>query len=938
MLRPSIARMILLAVLALALSWSHVHAQSTVIVDHDASDLPWIRARVIPPAPAMNTASASSWRVTDNGESKTVERCERVPARVRPTADVVLCIDVSNSVIELSRKSVMRAAAEILIERLIAGGATIAIVYFDNKAHIGCDFTRDRALLRDGLSRMFAGRASSVVSAITEPTTGALSMLSKNSVRPSIIVMTDSEDPFDPKDVIPQLRERGAAISFLGMGRLSMEPHRRCADSTGGVAVRCSADSGNVVNTASALASALMDGNIVELTWKAASRKAVTHVADIRSSADTTSATFTYVIPDNRQSRLESPEHLSFGVVTPSRPASSFVSLTAVNSSFIVDSVRFETPPMGFSITQEFPMNIDSGTTANLPLRFAPRDTGFVWTRLSVFIRNEKPLTVNLSGGKADKVVNPATMHLLSPKGGEEYFVDSYVPLSWEGSEPGDLHRIEVTTNGGSTWTVSADSVRGSSYLWHTPVDSAAAVLLRVSHRGSDRYRGSFVQQCTLTSPLRIRDSRSFLRPMEMNPTVVGDRKDKIFDNVFTNSSSKPLIIESVEFLGEYENEFFLSGGQPPITVAPGASSSIEFSFAPRAAGIRSARVHLRTSIGFVSARLIGVAVNPTVITPSAPIDIGDVSVGEERTISLEPYYTVEGGTKPDVRWVELRGPDTVQFSFTIPEPGGVIAKQPLAAVAAKFSALRTGRTSAQILVHSSADDSPHVLQLAANGVSYQRDVTSFRGICVPTAATLNAGSYSIGAFNLLGVTAAAGITDNIMIHAGGILPVPLGDQLLPAFSIGAKATWKLSSDLRAGIGYQFAESVSDNTTTGPTESTIISHVPYAVVTYGDDLSRISLNMGYALKRHTTIAVPDGFDAPVFYGVVSADMRVSGNWKMAAEIMHAQTLGTIPLAVTARYLGRNFALDAGFVLTSLRTSGAPTASPVYPLLGATWVW
>ncbi|MFM8438428.1 MAG: hypothetical protein ACKOAX_08125, partial [Candidatus Kapaibacterium sp.] len=110
------------------------------------------------------------------------------------------------------------------------------------------------------------------------------------------------------------------------------------------------------------------------------------------------------------------------------------------------------------------------------------------------------------------------------------------------------------------------------------------------------------------------------------------------------------------------------------------------------------------------------------------------------------------------------------------------------------------------------------------------------------------------------------------------------------------------------------------------------------VITYGDDISRISLNLGYAIKRHTTVGIPDGFDAPALFGILSADVRMSGNWKAVAELMHAQTLGTVPLALTARYLGSNYALDAGLVVTSLRTSGAPTASPAYPLLSATWVW
>ncbi|MFM7774806.1 MAG: vWA domain-containing protein, partial [Candidatus Kapaibacterium sp.] len=553
-MRSSIARTFSAVILWLPLLWSPLFAQPTVVVGHDISSLPVVRVRIIPSPKIPDPSSRSSWTVMDNGEAADVIGCRRLPAPVRPVSDVVLCIDVSNSIVEQGRMSSVRAAAERLLDRLVAAGASVAIVHIDNDAHIGSDFSGDRTQLREGLSRMFAGRSSSIVSALTEPLTGALSMLPKKSVRPSVIVITDSEDPFNDRDVIPLLRSQGASISFLGLGGLTMAPHIRCADSTGGVVVRCAADSLGVTDGASALASALIDGTMVELVWRMPSRRTTGHAVDIRSVAEAAPVSFSYIIPDEMRTRLESPEHLTFGVVPPSRPAASFLSLTAVNGPFRVDSIRFETPPKGFGFTQEFPLAIDSGATVNIPLRFAPDDTSFVWTRLAVYPQKETPISISLSGGRAVRPVVPPTLRFRSPRGGEEFFVDSYVPLAWEGSEPGDLHRIDVSTDGGKTWTTSTDSVRGSGFLWHTPLDSAGLVLLRVSHLAPGSQGNGIIQQCTLASPLRIRDSRSFFRAMEMNPTVVGTRKDKIFDNVFTNSSTVPVTVEAVDpsLMGQY--------------------------------------------------------------------------------------------------------------------------------------------------------------------------------------------------------------------------------------------------------------------------------------------------------------------------------------------------------------------------------------------------
>lgn len=928
---------VLLCVLGVIVG-TQTYAQTSAPIGVDENMFPVMRARVLSSNTPSVASKISHWTITDNGEPVLVQSCKQIPLDLHPLTEVVVCVDVSNSVTELNRSGLMKLAAEQLINRFLLEGASVALVFFDNKAHIGCDFTRDKPTLYDGLQRMFAGRATSVVSALEEPLTGALSLLPRAASHPTIVMITDSEDPFVPSGIISTVRMRGASASFLGIGALSMPSHAILADSTGGLIAHCAADSASVLTTSNALTNALVGSGVYELQWRTPSNRNLRHEVRIQEARSNASTAFYFMVPEKNRARLEAPQHLSFGVVPPSRPAESFLSLTAVNGSFTVDSLNFISTSSGFSIHQEFPVNVDSNTTANLALRFAPRDTGFVWTQLKVFVRGENPIVVNLTGGKANAIVSNPSLFLVSPRGGEEYFVDSYVPVSWEGSEPGDMHRIEISTDSGKSWELSADSVRGNGYLWHTPTDSSNTVLIRVSHRGADSYKGPFVQQCILKTPLRIRNSRSFFRSMEMNPTIVGERKDKIFDNVFTNSSVNPITIEGVEFLGEFENEFFLSGGQPPITIAPGASHSFEFSFVPQAPGIRSARVHLRTSIGFVSARISGVAVTPTVSVSSLPVNFGNISIGEERTISLEPYLSTIGNRAPDVRWVELRGPDTAQFSFTIPSIGQETAKKPLASVAATFSAKRSGRTSAQVFVHSDADDSPHVLQLIANGVSYQKDVTSFRGIVSPTAASIPAGTVSAGTVNILGVTAAAGITDNIMIHAGGALPVPLGNTVVPAFSIGAKASWEILPYLRAGIGYQFAKSVSDNLSTDSTESSIVSHIPYAVLTYGDDYARAYLNIGYVAKHHTTIAVPQGFNAPVTYAIIGGDVRVGSNWKIATEILHAQSLGTIPITATARYLARNYTVDAGIVVTAITSSSSSVSSPLYPVLSATWVW
>jgi hypothetical protein len=230
------------------------------------------------------------------------------------------------------------------------------------------------------------------------------------------------------------------------------------------------------------------------------------------------------------------------------------------------------------------------------------------------------------------------------------------------------------------------------------------------------------------------------------------------------------------------------------------------------------------------------------------------------------------------------------------------------------------------------------MLQLFATGVEHQRDPTLFRGVVAPTAASLKAGTIAAGSVNLLGLHAAAGITDNIMLHAGAILPIPLNKQTYTLGSVGLKGAWELGSKLRAGIGYQFAHSVSDNARTDSVESTISTHIPYAVVSYGDDQSRVSLCSGYAMSNHITTAVPAGFSSSSVFAVLSAELRIANKWKLVTELVQATSLNAMPAILTARYLGPSYAIDAGLAYTGASQSGSAASFQVVPMIAGTWVW
>jgi hypothetical protein len=221
-------------------------------------------------------------------------------------------------------------------------------------------------------------------------------------------------------------------------------------------------------------------------------------------------------------------------------------------------------------------------------------------------------------------------------------------------------------------------------------------------------------------------------------------------------------------------------------------------------------------------------------------------------------------------------------------------------------------------------------------------DPTTFRSVAVPNAIIPPAGSFVFGTYDVLGLLVGYSITDNVMLLGGGALPLPddwgaVRGSMYGAFSLGAKAGVALSDELDVAIGYQFATSMYDEEITEPTESVIRVHAPWGAISYGDDDSRASATLGYAMKHHTRPEVE--FDENVLIAAIGGDYRLGGNWKVAGELAYMEKLGVLPIVATARYFSDWYAIDAGLAFVGITTSGGtPPTIPIAPVVSALFVF
>ena len=436
----------------------------------------------------------------------------------------------------------------------------------------------------------------------------------------------------------------------------------------------------------------------------------------------------------------------------------------------------------------------------------------------------------------------------------------------------------------------------------------------------------------------------------------IGSITDRVVPNMIRNAGAVPFLVDSIWITGPNAREFGIVSGIPPFTVAPGENHSMELRFRPSARGLRGANIHIIAGGKELIQALEGEGIREDLAIEMPEIDFGDVPVGSRRDTVIPVMIRNLTTTPLTITSSQFTGPDTTQFSvvdgggrFTIPPNSGHRMEL-------RFAPIRGGRTSTRLTFR--ADDSSDVTaRLFGSGITTEIeepetpgiaeeyvDPTTFRTIAAPNAILPKGGDGFVGSYDLLGLIAGYSITDNVMVLAGGGVPLPddwfgLNGTMYGAYSAGIKAGLPLTQRLNIAGGYQWARSIYDQDVTESLESQITVSIPYLAVSYGDDDSRFTLTGAYASKQHITNGIGGTFDRNALIISGGGDYRVGKRWKIAAEFLSMETLGYLPIMATARWFGHSWALDMGVAVVGITTGESEAPSiPVLPVVSFVKVW
>jgi len=99
-----------------------------------------------------------------------------------------------------------------------------------------------------------------------------------------------------------------------------------------------------------------------------------------------------------------------------------------------------------------------------------------VWIKVS----NAADTTLNDLSGQFNIVPNTPTLAITSPNGGENLQVGSYAYISWNSNNVGCVN-LEVSYNGGTSWSVLAGNLTNNYYYWNIPNAASTQCWVRVT-------------------------------------------------------------------------------------------------------------------------------------------------------------------------------------------------------------------------------------------------------------------------------------------------------------------------------------------------------------------------------------------------------------------------------------------------------------------------
>lgn len=413
----------------------------------------------------------------------------------------VLAIDVSGSMRNGGPKiAFAKAAAKVWVDAL-AVGSECAITTFDHQASLASDFTLDKNALYAAIGSLVPRGSTDYEAGLTRTSISALPMARRGKMKRVVVFLTDGIGTGVPEPLIDAAKESNVTVYCVSLGMTMPGVLRKLSETTGGLwfeHVTTLGDAERAYKRIFADATSPYECIVeAEIPVSCNLSRALT----VRIGRDS----FSHVLRDTSDLTL-------VGSVFPRSHA---VFSTDTTVTFIVQAGGLPLTLDGLKVNASFDLGVRLASGAQLPLALKAGESVVVEAAISRqrgryavgridFASHPCALpSAYIAIGSPTEPIEPRTIRVVSPNGGESYWSGDSIELEYTGVPPDVQVKLDVSTDLGRTWIVVNEATTGHSTPWKAFNVKSDSCLLRVSQmadpevrfRPSKTYTGIRIEQ-----------------------------------------------------------------------------------------------------------------------------------------------------------------------------------------------------------------------------------------------------------------------------------------------------------------------------------------------------------------------------------------------------------------------------------------------------------
>ncbi len=444
------------------------HSQNFTLFDVDASQFPIFKAKFIAIDKYANQViDIKAEEVTILEGNNAVEVISVTNPQITPPAplSVVIAIDISSSMSGYYLDYAKKIAAN-LIDMLSLEISECAIVSFDDKSYLNCDFTKNPDKLISSINGMNVKGGTSFDAALVGTPSGAFKITQNAANRKIVIIITDGQSNGNEKEIFDQAMDNNISLFSIGIGNSLPDVLRNVPSKTGGAffeKVRTDAD---IANACTSIMMGAQKLKYSEIVWK--SNDNCTQFRTINLKTRQFSTTAEVVASELKLINFTvNPTSLAFDKVKKNESKELVLTLKAPNKAIEINEITINSSDFKIKESLKFPMTLESKAEKKLTVIYTAKDTSRRFAQLTIKTTLCKDKTVSLICGFPENK-SKTNLFVKSPNGMEVFVAGTDTIITWAGISTSTPISLEYSADNGKIWN-QIDNSKGLIYKWNVP-------------------------------------------------------------------------------------------------------------------------------------------------------------------------------------------------------------------------------------------------------------------------------------------------------------------------------------------------------------------------------------------------------------------------------------------------------------------------------------